>query len=464
MCDGAECTGAGAVSRHHAVGDDASWRKRARMLSLDPLLPAARFLSSEAELRRSAVGFIGYGDTRPGDRVLILVDTEYDPRIPDAVAHALRERGATVDVMVEDAGPERTFDEITEIEAIIRRVPLRVDPRRWDNDHPAIPALNDAVGYDLVIHGKGGPIPRSDYRFEAIPWLDGELFASDVTDFPREVHSLVNERTWRRVWESGRKARVRVTDPEGTDISWTLHEGYFDGTRLGFTETPYWGHLMMHPAEPLLPNEDASGVLSGTTSHFSRPFPRIEIEIRDGRLEGIRGGGAYGEAWQALHDETSSIQYPGFPRPGLFWLCELALGTHPKVRRPEQIHMLSSGGFEVERRRAGIAHAGVGSFWHSETEYWAGERGLPYGHLHVHMQLPTVTLEGPGGEFTVVEDGRLTALDDPEVRDVAAKHGDPDAILSDSWIPRLPGINAGGSYEDYARDPASFYYGDERGS
>jgi hypothetical protein len=44
-------------------------------------------------------------------------------------------------------------------------------------------------------------------------------------------------------------------------------------------------------------------------------------------------------------------------------------------------------------------------------------------------------------------------LDDPEVRTLAAKYGDPDKLLTEDWIPEIPGINAPGSDEEYARDP-----------
>jgi hypothetical protein len=29
----------------------------------------------------------------------------------------------------------------------------------------------------------------------------------------------------------------------------------------------------------------------------------------------------------------------------------------------------------------------------------------------------------------------------------------PDTVLSEDWIPEVPGINAPGQYEDYAQDP-----------
>lgn len=55
--------------------------------------------------------------------------------------------------------------------------------------------------------------------------------------------------------------------------------------------------------------------------------------------------------------------------------------------------------------------------------------------------------------MTAIQNGRLTALDDPEVRELARKYGDPDELLKEDWIPNIPGISSHGKYEEYSRDP-----------
>jgi hypothetical protein len=138
----------------------------------------------------------------------------------------------------------------------------------------------------------------------------------------------------------------------------------------------------------------------------------------------------------------------------------VAIGGHPKVRRPGAIEWWSSGGFEWERRRSGVIHLGFGTFWRGPDEAWAAERGLAYGHLHVHLLFPTFEVITTDGEvLTLVRDGRLVALDDPAVRRVAERYGDPDALLAEDWIPSIPGISAPGSYEEFACDPAGYIYG-----
>lgn len=430
-----------------------------RFISLPDLMAHARYVADEPELRRSATGFIGYGSTRPGDRVLVAVDNQYDPRVPEAIARALREKGAKVDVLVLDIGPDREFDEIDEIHVIMRREPYRHNPRRWDYV-PWVTELGYTNKYDLVIHGKGSPIPKTPFRYEAIPWLQAEQLASKAAIFPRDVHTLINQKAWHVIWEEGRGGRVHLTDPEGTDLTWTLHEDYYTRSESLFNATPIWGHLLAHGVTPIVRHEDATGVVQGTTSHFSRPFPHIELRVEDGLVTKVSGGGRYGQAWSEMLEETRHLQYPDFPRPGLFWLQEVAIGTNPKVFRPSNIHLHSSGGFEIERRRSGIIHLGFGTFWQAPEEDWAAERGILYGHLHVHLLFPTLDVTTRSGRtIRLIDRGHLTALNDPEVRKLAGRYGDPEQVLKEDWIPRIPGISAPGSYEEYARDPVRWIYG-----
>jgi hypothetical protein len=140
-------------------------------------------------------------------------------------------------------------------------------------------------------------------------------------------------------------------------------------------------------------------------------------------------------------------------------MVEAAIGTNPKISRASDIRLLSSGGTEWERRRSGVIHLGFGTFWRDKGEVWAAERGLPYGHLHVHLLFATLDVTTETGDtYRVIDSGRLTAMDDPEVRQLAETYGDPDDLLREVWIPQIPGITAEGSLDDYLRDPAAFVY------
>jgi hypothetical protein len=103
---------------------------------------------------------------------------------------------------------------------------------------------------------------------------------------------------------------------------------------------------------------------------------------------------------------------------------------------------------------------GMGSRKHGD-EYgkYAKEHDLPMGHIHVHNYFATFEVKVQGAEYwyKIVDKGWFTCMDDPEIRAIAVKYGDPDELLSYDWVPPLPGINCEGDYfKDYAPDPLGY--------
>jgi hypothetical protein len=436
---------------------------RGAVSTIEDLIPYAQRIMGQEQLRRSAAGFVGYGGIEAGDRILVGVDNHYSRVVVDAVVEALRRAGARVTVVETDLGPDREFDEVDEIRAIVRRESFLDAPRRWEGARwIEEQALRDK--YDLLVLGKGGGPPAADGpfptppRYESIPWLQPEHLTSEANTYPLELHKRINEKTWAPIAELGHGGRVHLTDPEGTDLTWSLpEEGWAPGAAFG--RRIHWGHLHTHTTTPVPEHADATGVVAGTTSHFSRPFPQLRLEIERGKVVSIEGGGGYGEAWRELDEETGDVHYPVFPRPGLFWMVEAAIGTNPKIARAPDIRLLSSGGTEWERRRAGIIHLGFGTFWRDDGERWAMDQGIAYGHLHVHLLFATLDVTTASGEtHRIIDAGRLTAMDDPEIVALAEQLGSPAELLTESWTPSVPGITAPGSLDEYLADPARFIY------
>ncbi len=432
--------------------------------SLNELLPVARHLAKGPSRRRSLPQ--GY-DIKEGEKVLMAVNNHYDEMVVKALVTGIREKGASVDVITFDSGPDRELTEVDEIASRIRR-------KHWTDKaaEEDIKGVGFGSGYgrlvwveqlahekyDILIYGIGGPGGKIRSRYEGVPWFSRDAFACGGPTFPVEIIDAVEAKTWDMIWNKGPGGKVRLTDPEGTDLTYTLWEDYFTGTWRQFTSKPYTGHLMGHPTLPLIEKEDACGVIAGTTNHASCPFPHIKVHLENTKIARIEGGGKYGDGWRDLMNETKRLKYPDFPGEGLFWLWEVAIGTNPKYIRPKNAFTLAVGGTMIERRRSGVIHCGLGTGHQSAGQDWAGKQGLPYGHLHVHLLFPTYEITTKTGEkFTVIKDGRITALDDPEVRKIAAKYGDPDVLLKEDWIPPMPGISVKGDYwEEYAKDPFSY--------
>jgi hypothetical protein len=305
------------------------------------------------------------------------------------------------------------------------------------------------------------------------------MLASPGTMFPEEVLNLVD----RKGWEIIRQAKTaRFTDPEGTDIQWTWLPEYWqvvEGTHptiktagggpasgpsgyvygRGASEDPLIpGHLMGVAEGIVLPDSDAEGVIGATTNHMG-PFPQMKLFFKGGEITRIEGGGEFGELWRQYLDKMKTVHYPLYPRPGAGFLMEAAIGTNPKETR--QYNVMEAPEFKFnwvdERRRSGVVHWGAGSILLENAE-WAYARDLPAGHFHTHQYFGTYEATMPDGKnVLLLNKGRLTPLDDPEVRRVAAKYGDPDELLREDWIPAIPGINVAGDYlKDYAQDPTKW--------
>jgi hypothetical protein len=299
-----------------------------------------------------------------------------------------------------------------------------------------------------------------------MPFITPEILASPAHAMPIEVLNAIDRWTWDRVRTA---KRVRIVDPEGTDISFTNHAEYYDErrefyhpdlTRATWTNNEHFGktylpgHVtgrpwMFHPSK-----EDACGVIAGTTNHIA-PVDWTQLIVENSRITAINAGGAFGEQLRNVMERTKDLQYPTFPEKGIMWWWEASIGTNPHVHRPRKDFPSGFVNCLYERTRSGVIHMGFGTIISSMAERLAARMGHLVGHWHVHLYFPTYTVErGSGDTETVIENGRLLALDDPGIRKLCAKYGDADLWLDESWNPAVPGINMPGNYWDhYAKDP-----------
>jgi len=59
--------------------------------------------------------------------------------------------------------------------------------------------------------------------------------------------------------------------------------------------------------------------------------------------------------------------------------------------------------------------------------------------------------------ITLIEHGGMTALQDVGVRALASRYGNPDDILRRDYVTAMPGVNMPGSYDQYARNPGTYW-------
>lgn len=309
---------------------------------------------------------------------------------------------------------------------------------------------------------------------------------SQMTTYPGDVWQLAEEQVLEPLAYTD---RVEITDPEGTNVWSDITQEMADRWSQGAYQR---GHLYMFPNQATgrfgysfvnypgfqqkwLPREPIAlinGVLAGTQGHGGF-YPRWEVIFKDGFIADVKGGGPQGEALKEF------LHYPGlndrvFPyhtRPGFWYLYEIAFGTHPKAFR-HPTPLLESGNTTAERARSGIIHWGLGiRMWHdpdspSESKVWAAfskKYNTPFDHgWHTHTYFTTyrVRLRNANKWVNILDKGRMTSLDDPEVRALASRYGDPDYLLAEDWIPEIPGINVPGDYmRDYAQQSGKYSLG-----
>jgi len=167
-------------------------------------------------------------------------------------------------------------------------------------------------------------------------------------------------------------------------------------------------------------------------------------------------------------DKLNNMTYPYHNQPGFWYLYEIAFGSHPKAFR-HPIPLLKTGNTSPDRVRSGVIHWGLGiRLWHdpdapTESKVWrefSEKNNVPFDHgWHTHTYFTTyrLRLRNANRWVNVLEKGHMTSLDNPEVRALASRYGDPNYLLTEDWIPEVPGINAPGDYlKDYAPDPGKY--------
>jgi len=418
------------------------------------------------------------GDQRPGyglkggEKVLFVTHSDLDPLVMEAFIRVLRdELKCKVDVFEEHGNRSlyRTAD--------LMKILVRSKPAAWMLGGPEwTEEVAKKAGYDKVIgqtFWANNNCTLKYYSF-TMDWPTREQLASPIVMYPEEIIEAADRVSWEILRQT---KEVRITDPEGTDVSFTWIDEYWqimDGNYPGYMQSPtegfgthryhhgalkdpvISGHLAGYPTGIVLPKSNVTGVVAGTSDHLG-PFPQIKIHLKNNKITKIEGGGEFGDLWREFVEKFKDIKFPHYPGPGIDWFLEAAIGTHPKVIRPFNVFESATvrPSFIAERDRSGVMHLGIGQML---DLMWALKQGLPFYHFHVHLYFPTYVCKlKDGREVKLIDKGRLTSLDDPRVRQVAAKYGNPDELLREDWIPALPGLNTEGDYsKDYAADPETY--------
>ncbi|PYQ69853.1 MAG: hypothetical protein DMG04_26730 [Acidobacteria bacterium] len=341
-----------------------------------------------------------------------------------------------------------------------------------------------------VFWGQGGSTglrrqlyPMSDKFLGTFVTDNVYTLQSQMSTYPGDVWQLAEEQLLEPLVFVD---RMEAKDPEGLDVWADITDEMAQRWAAGAYQR---GHLYMFPNQatgrfgysfvnyPAFqqkwlarePIARVNGTIAGTQGHGGF-FPRWEITFTNGFISDVKGGGAQGEALKEFvkWDKLNNMTYPYHNQPGFWYLYEIAFGSHPKAFR-HPIPLLKTGNTSPDRVRSGVIHWGLGiRLWHdpdapTESKVWrefSEKNNVPFDHgWHTHTYFTTyrLRLRNANRWVNVLEKGHMTSLDNPEVRALASRYGDPNYLLTEDWIPEVPGINAPGDYlKDYAPDPGKY--------
>ncbi len=361
-------------------------------------------------------------EVRKGQRVLFINDTTADQLVVESFSAAIQEKGAHVDVITLEGF--RGLKDPVDI----------VDSMFSENWYPqwAWQAANEAdiVFLTAFLKKPHTPVPR----LPGNPVIDNmeitaDLMVSEHQKFPPGLRDEIDRTTWQKL---GNSTRIRWTDPEGTEIDMSPTPAEWERAtgRLRRNNLPYQpGHLIL-PA----PCQSMNGVYVTSSITFGGPVPRIRMIVENGKVVKVEGGGKFGERLRESFERYAHLTGKSCPGPGINWISTIGVCTNPHAHRSPFFGELTGSArvyaWSFGHRRSGVFHTSVGEALVS-----------PDHKMIRHMDTYFNTLVTDRG--TVIENGHLTALDDPGIRRLAARYGDPDKLLKEIWIPAVPGVNVG---------------------
>ena len=284
--------------------------------------------------------------------------------------------------------------------------------------------------------------------------------------------------------------RIEVTDPEGTNLHADITEDMAQRWAAGAYQR---GHLYMFPNQATgrfgysfvnypafqqkwLPREPIARIEGIARRHAGprRLLPALG-DLLQGRLhlrrEGRRRAGRGAQGVPALPGlERADVPVPQpagllvplrdrvrlaseeLPSSGRRWL---ETGNTSPERVAQRRHPLGS-------RHPPLARSGRADRIEEVARVHRRSTTSPFDHgWHTHTYFTTykVRLRNANKWVNLLDKGHMTSLDNPEVRALASRYGDPNYLLTEDWIPEVPGINAPGDYlKDYAPNPGDYAF------
>ncbi len=395
--------------------------------TLAEILPALRTVVTRKPKRSFEEGL----SLEPGQRVLIITDSTISPLLVEGLQQAIREFQGHVDVVNLEGYP------------LVDDPLALVDGPNTTNWYPSW-VWEAAQQADILLclaffkfpHTPNLPWGRTarengipPIKARPIQWeLPPDMLLSPSLTYPLEIWDAIDDKTWAMI---DKARRLEVVDGDGTNLTFDLNPEDWEG-RTGFgneegspppTDRPYMpGHIFVpFPKAKLL-----EGQITIRSLTFGGPVEPTRLIVEGRKVTQVEGSGVFADRLRQSFDQYKDQTFQGMPGPGSDWISTFAMCTNPKFRRSPS-YTSTSGSARVHswclgHRRSGFLHASIGAALADENHKVI---------RHFDMMFPTMVADGR----PIIENGHLLALDDPEVRNIAERYGDPDELLREDWVP-----------------------------
>ena len=344
-----------------------------------------------------------YACVREGENVCVYADTGCDPLVVEAVAAAAREAGGEVVITISDEVSDPEESGLIDPPKVVRHAFYAAD---------IILSVVSIFKMQFSTPAAAKAVRKYGARLAYIGPNTAAELASSWSRFPAELAFAMAQRI-RSDLQAG-SDEVLLSDENGTRLKISVEPENWSGAGVrGPLNQP--GRHAVLPACTVGTNRigRANGkVVLDFLEMFGPSDQACEWTVKDNRVVAIEGG-AQAEAFREKIFNTKNANR----------FSQVSWGINPKI----DIDRLLRSAWDKNKlakltRAAGVIHLGLGStLFHLKGE----KKGASPIHTHGMLLKPTLT----AGPKTVIENGRLAVSDDPQIREIAEKYGDPDELL-----------------------------------
>lgn len=256
-----------------------------------------------------------------------------------------------------------------------------------------------------------------------------EFFASEAARYPVELILAIGRKVLEKVW-SKPTAMLRLTHENGSDFRCEVRSEDW----VGDCANPHF-------------KWDVPGV-------YPRNFPGAIVGVLPPRnAEGVikfhayAGGIGMCQDLRLTYENNKCVKIQGGPEadqlralikdvPHANTVVEVMWGLHPRIRPDAPLDQKPIPS-EAERR-AGNVHVAIGN-----RPWWGHMMKLPPTKVNRHLDGFITGASLYIDDEPIIDEGYLCVLDDPEVREIASKYGDPRRLLQVSGVATHRGFEQG---------------------